>query len=146
MTLLPVIFLFFKERDPSEGPVPRLDTCLCLLLSITPLAIINIIEEVENSAIDEAEHCPTNKKNGKQVRGDIRNDLISSVQQLGHYEGLLTPPGSVSSVANQAAAKAMMFLSGLTVGSGYLDGVTLCDMPVSCGEFSECFIFCYRPY
>ncbi|WOG94804.1 hypothetical protein DCAR_0314101 [Daucus carota subsp. sativus] len=121
-----------RERDPSEGPVPRLDTCLCLLLSITPLAIINIIEEVENSAIDEAEHCPTNKKNGKQVRGDIRNDLISSVQQLGHYEGLLTPPGSVSSVANQAAAKAMMFLSGLTVGSGYLDGVTLCDMPVSC--------------
>lgn len=129
--------MLFKERDPSEGPVPRLDTCLCLLLSITPLAIINIIEEEENSAIDEANHCFTNKKQEKQTPGELRNDLVSSVQQLGDYEGLLTPPGSVSSVANQAATKAMMFLSGISVGSGYLDGITLCDKPVNCGEFSK---------
>ncbi|XP_074368314.1 mediator of RNA polymerase II transcription subunit 33A-like isoform X2 [Apium graveolens] len=121
-----------RERDPSEGPVPRLDTCLCLLLSITPLAIVNIIEEEEIFLMDEAEYCSANQKNGKKVSAELRNDLVSSVQQLGDYEGLLTPPGSVSSVANQAATKAMMFLSGLSVGSGYLDGITLSDKPVNC--------------
>ncbi|MED6137844.1 hypothetical protein PIB30_068853 [Stylosanthes scabra] len=34
-----------RERDPSEGPVPRLDTCLCMLLCITTLVVANIIEE-----------------------------------------------------------------------------------------------------
>lgn len=130
--------LGFKERDPSEGPVPRLDTCLCLLLSITPLAIVNIIEEEENFLMDDIEHCSADLKKCKKVSGELRNDLVSSVQQLGDYEGLLTPPGSVSSVANQAATKAMMFLSGISVGSGYLDGITLCDKPVNCGEFLKC--------
>ncbi|WOH01664.1 hypothetical protein DCAR_0521049 [Daucus carota subsp. sativus] len=120
-----------RERDPFEGPVPRLDTCLCVLLSITPLVIVNIIEEEESFLIDDAAHRRTNQKKDK-VPGELRNDLVSSLQQLGDYEGLLTPPGSVSSVANQAAAKAMMFLSGLSVGSGYLDGVTLCDKSVNC--------------
>ncbi|CAK9151038.1 unnamed protein product [Ilex paraguariensis] len=124
-----------RERDTSEGPIPRLDTCLCLLLSITTLAIVNIIEEEENALNDEAEcspMTPTSQIKEKQVSRKRRKDLISSLQQLDDYEGLLTPPLPVSSVANQAAAKAMMFLSGLAVGNGYLDDVSLNDMPVNC--------------
>lgn len=121
-----------RERDPCEGPVPRLDTCLCLLLSMTTLAIVNIIDEDENAVIDETEHWPTRQKLEKQVPGNCRKELVSSLQQLGDYDSLLTPPLPVTSIANQAAAKAMMFLSGLTVGSGYLDGVSLNDMPVNC--------------
>ncbi|KAG2727391.1 hypothetical protein I3843_01G150500 [Carya illinoinensis] len=36
-----------RERDPIEGPVPRLDTRLCILLSITTLVIADLIEEEE---------------------------------------------------------------------------------------------------
>ncbi|GFZ19463.1 reduced epidermal fluorescence 4 [Actinidia rufa] len=123
-----------RERDPSEGqgPVPRLDTCLCMLLSVTTLAIFEIIEE-EAAQNNEAE-CTTNcQRKEKHVSGKRRRDLIASLQQLGDFEDLLAPPVPVISVANQAAAKAMVFLSGLTVGSGsYLDGMSLNDMPVNC--------------
>ncbi|THG04460.1 mediator of RNA polymerase II transcription subunit 33B-like [Camellia sinensis] len=121
-----------RDRDPSEGPVPRLDTGLCMLLSITILAILNIIEEEETALIKEAECGATSQRKEKHVSGKRRRDLISSLQQLNDFESLLTPPLPVISVANQAAAKAMMFLSGITVGSGYLDGVSLNDMPVNC--------------
>ncbi|XP_057483891.1 mediator of RNA polymerase II transcription subunit 33A-like [Actinidia eriantha] len=123
-----------RERDPSEGqgPVPRLDTCLCMLLSVTTLAIFEIIEE-EAAQNNEAE-CTTNcQRKEKHVSGKRRRDLIASLQQLGDFEDLLAPPVPVISVANQAASKAMVFLSGLTVGSGsYLDGMSLNDMPVNC--------------
>ncbi|KAG6732058.1 hypothetical protein I3842_01G157900 [Carya illinoinensis] len=36
-----------RERDPIGGPVPRLDTRLCILLSITTLVIADLIEEEE---------------------------------------------------------------------------------------------------
>lgn len=68
-----------------------------------------------------------------QILGNCRKSLVSSLQQLGDLEGLLTPPPSVTSIANQAAAKAIMFFSGIPVGSGYLDGVSFNDMPVNCG-------------
>ncbi|PSR94800.1 Mediator of RNA polymerase II transcription subunit 33A like [Actinidia chinensis var. chinensis] len=121
-----------RERDPSEGPVPRLYTCLCMLLSITPLAILNIIEEEEISLVNEAECSLTSQRKEKHVSENLRRDLVSSLQQLDDYEGLLTAPLPVIPVANQAAAKAMMFLSGVAVGNGYLDGVSLNDMPVNC--------------
>lgn len=68
-----------RERDPSEGPVPRLDTCLCLLLSITPLAIANLIEEEERNCISTNQ---TNQSSRKR-----HQDLLSSLQQLDDYEG-----------------------------------------------------------
>ncbi|XP_057461528.1 mediator of RNA polymerase II transcription subunit 33A-like [Actinidia eriantha] len=122
-----------RERDPSEGPVPRLDTCLCLLLSVTTLAIFDIIGEEEAALNNEAE-CTTNcQRKEKHVSGKRRRDLVASLQQLGDFEDLLAPPLPLISVANQAAAKAMVFLSGLTVGSGsFLDGMSLNDMPVNC--------------
>ncbi|XP_048336798.2 mediator of RNA polymerase II transcription subunit 33B isoform X1 [Ziziphus jujuba] len=121
-----------RERDPSEGPVPRLDTCLCMLLSITTLAVTNIVEEEESELLEETERSPTNQRTEKQAMGQRRKELITSLQLLGDYEGLLTPPQSVSSAANQAAAKAMMFISGLTVGNGYYECVSVNDMPVNC--------------
>lgn len=105
-----------------------------MLLSITPLAIVNIIEEEESSLIDEAGRCPTNQRKEKQMSVNRHKDLISSLQLLGDYEGLLTIPQSHSLVANQAAAKAMMFVSGLTSGSGYLDCMSMNDLPMNCGE------------
>lgn len=70
-------------------------------------------------------------RNETQILGNCRRSLISSLQQLGDFEGLLTPPPSVTSLTNHAAAKAIMFFSSRGVGSGYLDGVSLNDLPVT---------------
>ncbi|KAF9604710.1 hypothetical protein IFM89_009146 [Coptis chinensis] len=58
-----------RERDPIEGPVPRLDTSLCMLLSILILVIADIIEEEEASLMDEAENNLTDQWCDKQVVG-----------------------------------------------------------------------------
>ena len=63
-----------------------------------------------------------------------RHELVSSLQQLGEYAGLLTPPSPFSSIANQAAIKAIMYLSGLNINTGYFDAVSLGDVPINCGE------------
>ncbi|KAI3742728.1 hypothetical protein L1987_60422 [Smallanthus sonchifolius] len=121
-----------REEGAVEGPVPRPDACLCVLLCMTTLAIVNIVDEEESALIEENEHGKMHMRSETQVFGNCRKSLVSSLQQLGDFEGLLTPPSSVTSLANQAAAKAMFFYSGLGVGSGYLDGVSLNDMPVTC--------------
>lgn len=114
--------------------MPRLDTCLCMLLSITTLAVTNIVEEEESEVLEEIELSPTNQRTEKQAIGQRRKELITSLQLLGDYDGLLTPPQYVSPAANQAAAKAMMFISGLTVSNGYYECVSLNDMPVNCSK------------
>ncbi|KAL8167689.1 hypothetical protein V2J09_009188 [Rumex salicifolius] len=121
-----------RERNCSEGPIPRLDTCLCMLLSITTLSIANIIEEEENAAATKETECmsPSHSED-KFVVGKRRSELISSLQLLREYEGLLTPPPSVIPVANQAAAKAMMFLPGISTGSGCLECVSMNDLPLN---------------
>ncbi|WJZ87031.1 hypothetical protein VitviT2T_006438 [Vitis vinifera] len=121
-----------RERDPIEGPMPRLDTRLCLLLSITTLVVADLIEEEESAPNDETERHPTNHWKEKHVPGKCRKDLVSSLQMLGDYEGLLTPPQSVISAANQAAAKAMMLVSGINVGSAYFEFISMKDMPINC--------------
>ncbi|KAI7752371.1 hypothetical protein M8C21_032634 [Ambrosia artemisiifolia] len=100
-----------REEGAVEGPIPRLDTCLCVLLCITTLAIVNIVDEEESALIDENEHGKMHTWSEKQVFGNCRKSLVSSLQQLGDFEGLLTPPSSVTSLANQAAAKAIFFFS-----------------------------------
>lgn len=86
------------------------------------------------------EHNTTSQWKEKQVAGKLRKDLVSSLQVLGDYEGLLAPPQSVISVANQAAAKAMMFISGLTVGSGYFECIGMTDVPMNCcKQYSSLF-------
>ncbi|XP_028223664.1 mediator of RNA polymerase II transcription subunit 33B-like [Glycine soja] len=106
------IILTEKERDLKEGPIPRLDTCMCMLLSITTLVVTNIIEEEEGQLIEEPEHSPTNQGKNKLALGKCHGELITSLQLLGDYESLLTPPQLVLVEANQAAAKAIVFLSG----------------------------------
>ncbi|XP_012092293.1 mediator of RNA polymerase II transcription subunit 33B isoform X2 [Jatropha curcas] len=121
-----------REREPSEGPVPRLDTCLCMLLCTTTLAVANIIEEEEGELIMETESNPTDQMKEKQGLGKCREGLITALQLLGDYDSLLTPPQSVSLVANQAAAKAMLFISGVTSGNSYYESMSMNDMPMSC--------------
>ncbi|KAL8224874.1 hypothetical protein R6Q57_017431 [Mikania cordata] len=124
--------LVHRELEAAEGPVPRLDTCLCLLLCTTTLAVVNIIDEEENTLLDENDHKHMHQGNETQVLGNRRKSLVSSLRQLGDFEGLLIPPPSVTSIANQAAAKAILVVSGISIGSGYLDGVSLNDMPNTC--------------
>lgn len=113
-----------RERNPIEGPVPRLDTRLSMLLSITTLVVADLIEEEESAATDEFEYgIGTGKR---------RADLIFSLQNLQDYQSLLTPPQSVIPSANQAAAKAMMFISGINVSRGYLECISTMDMPINC--------------
>ncbi|XP_050132999.1 mediator of RNA polymerase II transcription subunit 33A-like isoform X2 [Malus sylvestris] len=100
-----------RERYPIEGPVPRLDTRLCMLLSITTLVVADLIEEEEITPTNKNECGSINGWKEKEVPRQRRNDLVSSLQTLGDYQGLLTPPQCVVSAANQAAAKAMLFLS-----------------------------------
>ncbi|KAK2664749.1 hypothetical protein Ddye_003323 [Dipteronia dyeriana] len=123
-----------RKRDPSEGPVPRLDSCMCMLLCISTLAIADIIEEDESELIDETKSSSCNPRKEKQALapGNVRKGLITSLHLLGEYEGLLAAPLSVQSIANQAAAKAIMLVSGLTVGNGYYDCVSMNDLPMNC--------------
>ncbi|XVF28935.1 hypothetical protein REPUB_Repub15cG0075700 [Reevesia pubescens] len=121
-----------RERDPIEGPVPRLDTRLCMLLCITTLVVADLIEEEEGAPIDETEYGSTNHWKEKKFPRKCRDDLVSSLQVLGDYQGLLAPPQSVVSAANQAAAKAMLFVSGINVGNAYFECINMKDMPISC--------------
>ncbi|XAR57183.1 hypothetical protein NMG60_11025236 [Bertholletia excelsa] len=121
-----------RERDPIEGPEPRLDARLCLLLAITTLVVADLVEEEERAIADEMECNDTINCKEKQVPGKRRRDLVSSLQSLGDYKGLLTPPQSVISAANQAAAKAMMFVSGINVGNAYFECISMKDLPVNC--------------
>ncbi|KAK1277157.1 Mediator of RNA polymerase II transcription subunit 33A [Acorus gramineus] len=120
-----------RERDPIESPVPRLQSRLCFLLSITTLSIADIIEEEEAAQIDESRSNITGQWKEKSLPVKRRNDLVSSLQVLGNFEGLLTPPQPIISVANQAAAKAMMFVSGVTVGSGSFESINVSDMKMN---------------
>lgn len=107
--------------------MPRLDTRLCMLLSITTLVVSDLIEDDETPL----QHKLNNQtiENNKETR---RRDLVSCLQSLGDYQSLLTPPPLVVSDANQAAAKAMMFTSGINIGSSaYLDFIDIKDMPIN---------------
>ncbi|KAK7378329.1 hypothetical protein VNO80_03768 [Phaseolus coccineus] len=120
-----------RERDSKEGPIPRLDTCMCMLLSITTLVVTYIIEEEEGQLIEEAEHSPTTSRGTeKPALGKCRGELITSLQLLGDYESLLTPPQPVLVEANQAAAKAILSVSGNPVGSGYLEYTSTNGLPI----------------
>ncbi|CAH8320696.1 unnamed protein product [Eruca vesicaria subsp. sativa] len=127
---LSALRLVQRERDPIEGPVPRTDTFLCVLLSVTPLAVANIIEEEESQWIDQSASSPSNQ--WKEKKGKCRQGLVNSLQQLGDYESLLTPPLSVQSVANQAAAKAFLFISGITNGSGSYESTSINESASGC--------------
>ncbi|KAI9115091.1 hypothetical protein K1719_014104 [Acacia pycnantha] len=119
-----------RERDPIEGPMPRIDTRLCMLLCIIPLVITEFIEEDEMTPIHESDSGPTDHLKDKRVPGNCRGELESSLQVLGDYQSLLVPPQSIVAAANQAAAKAMLSISGITIGSAYFESLTMQEMPI----------------
>lgn len=122
-----------REKDPIEGPIPRLDTRLSMLLTITTLVVADLIEEEGDiGPNDEMEINGSLNCIGKPNSGKRRRGLISSLQSLADYHSLLTPPSSVVSAANQAAAKAMMFVSGVNFGSVYFDCIDMTEMPNNC--------------
>ncbi|OIV91936.1 hypothetical protein TanjilG_25417 [Lupinus angustifolius] len=134
---LATLRLIQRERDPIEGPMPHLDTRLCMLLCIIPLVVADLIEEEEEEErrqVDETEtdSDPTNNWKEKKVPGKCRNNLVTSLQVLGDYHSLLTPPQSVVAAANQAAAKAMLFVSGFTIGNAYFDCLSMTEIPIDC--------------
>lgn len=90
-----------------------------MLLSITTLAIADIIEEAD-SLCNETE-LSSHMKEKKSI-GTLRNELMLSLQILGDYESLLVPPPYVVPAANQAATKAAMFISGIS-NNGYMENV-----------------------
>ncbi|XP_027364485.1 mediator of RNA polymerase II transcription subunit 33A isoform X3 [Abrus precatorius] len=130
---LATLRLVQRERDPIEGPMPHLDTRLCMLLCIIPLVVADLIEEEEErTPADDKDSGLTYHWKEKKVTGKCRHDLVSSLQVLGDYQSLLTPPQSVAAAVNQAAAKAMLFVSGITAASAYFDCLSMTEMPVDC--------------
>ncbi|EPS69312.1 hypothetical protein M569_05454, partial [Genlisea aurea] len=117
------------EINSSEGPVPRMDTCLCLLLSIATLTVVKIVEEEETVVSSEADVKSRHRKNTESVVSR-RAELVSSLKCLGNFQGLLTRPPPVCSLANQAYAKAVLFLNK-NAGSAFLDGISSNDLPLN---------------
>jgi len=96
--------------------------------------VADLIDEEENP-IDEPECGSTNHWKEQQNPGERRKDLVSSLQILGNYHSLVTPPQSVVSAANLAAAKAMMFVSGIDAPNGYFECINVKDLPIHCCKY-----------
>nr|XP_027188306.1 mediator of RNA polymerase II transcription subunit 33A-like isoform X2 [Cicer arietinum] len=104
---LSALRLVQRERDPPEGPIPHLEARLCMLLSIVPLAVLDVLR-------DDSEHNPSSVpvpvKSENRYEKQAVCGLMSSVQVLGQFSGLLCPPALVVDAANQAARKAASFI------------------------------------
>lgn len=119
-----------QERDPLEGPFPHLEPRLCVLLSITPLAIARVLEDAGEMPLSSLQggSGPGNTgavlNHGTDGKGLVstRQGLISSLRNLGQFSGLLSPPPSVVISANNAAAKAANFISNFKNGSDSFGG------------------------
>lgn len=115
----PLPTMILQERDPPEGPIPHLEARLCVLLSIVPLAIVNVLKE-------DSKHNPSSVQMSMEsgYSHEMKNDgsrklgLISSVEVLGHFSSLLCPPALVVDPANQAARKAARFIYNSTNKNG----------------------------
>ncbi|KAL6619463.1 hypothetical protein ACP70R_034602 [Stipagrostis hirtigluma subsp. patula] len=92
--------LIKRAPDTLEGPFPHLDSRMCMLLAIIPLSIATIVKE-------EADKLQAG------MVSTIRGDLVSSLEILQQFSGLLSPPPAVAHLANTAARKAAFVLSGL---------------------------------
>ncbi|KAL5738909.1 hypothetical protein ACOSQ2_028089 [Xanthoceras sorbifolium] len=116
---LSALRLVQRERDPPEGPIPHLEARLCVLLCIVPLAIAIVLADdtqVNVSSVHGAMpsgYMETGYGHGMDEKSlaPRKQGLISSLQVLGNFTGLLCPPASIAGVANSAAAKASSFIS-----------------------------------
>ncbi|WCJ27895.1 Mediator of RNA polymerase II transcription subunit 33A [Euphorbia peplus] len=140
---LSALRLVQRERNPVEGPIPHLESRLCILLSIVPLAISNMFEE-------ETKFCSSSPQ-GARVSGSMetafephvdvtgqdlrKHGLISSLQILGDFSDLLCPPASVIGAVNIAVIKAANFVFDSKNLKHNLGGVDYTDIniPVDAG-------------
>ncbi|XP_078441460.1 mediator of RNA polymerase II transcription subunit 33A-like isoform X2 [Wolffia australiana] len=113
-----------RDRDPIEGPVPHLDSRFCMLLSVATLSIADIIREEE---LNGAEN-----RFKDTASGERRKALMSSIRAVGEYDFLLSPPQSFVSEANQAAAKAMLFISEFNVSRGHIENISSKEKTFDC--------------
>lgn len=129
---------FLQERDPPpEGPIPHLETRLCVLLSIVPLAISNVLAD-DNQVKAPSVQVATDTANGhamdENCLGPRKKGLISSLQMLGHFNGLLFPPSSITGEVNSAAAKAYNFISASMNTNDSAGSDSLGSAPLSSGD------------
>ncbi|XP_049933972.1 mediator of RNA polymerase II transcription subunit 33A-like isoform X2 [Nymphaea colorata] len=128
-----------REREPLEGPVPHLDARLCILLSITPLAIARVVGQGTESNMhvndDSRSSLGSPHQHGiigmeRDTDSSIRHGLVSALQILGQFSALLSPPPSVVIAANNAAAKASNFITNLKGGNDNFSSVKHVDTSI----------------
>lgn len=99
-----------------EGPIPHLDARLCVLLSVVPLAITHVLEYDSALCYSSSDGLSSRlMETGDRINGidhtSKKQGLTLSLQVLGQYPTLLSPPASVITAANDAASKAANFLT-----------------------------------
>ncbi|KAI6698743.1 hypothetical protein NL676_018862 [Syzygium grande] len=137
---LSALRLVQRERDPPEGPIPHLEARLCILLCIVPLAIAGVLmDDIDLGSTSSCELCASSLSDpghghriDEKVYGLRRNGLISSLQLLGQFSGILHPPELVQDAANSAAAKAANSSSKQMKGNDSI-GLGDDDVLVKCG-------------
>ncbi|XP_073105034.1 mediator of RNA polymerase II transcription subunit 33A isoform X2 [Elaeis guineensis] len=114
--------LIQRDREPLEGPIPQLDARLCMLLSIVPLSIVPLVKEEYEMPSLISKGITRSYGNGAEENNFAfrKHGLVSALQVLGQFSGLLLPPPSVVNAANSAASKAATFLSNLKTVGGNL--------------------------
>ncbi|CAD6216659.1 unnamed protein product [Miscanthus lutarioriparius] len=118
-----------RAREPLEGPIPHLDARLCMLLSLIPLAVAEILQEESDMLGAE----------GNKILPQ-RQGLISSLQDLIQYSGLLVPPSSVVNAANAAASKAAIFKANYKTGVGNSSLMDQTDSSMKAGPLIDALV------
>lgn len=90
-----------------EGPTTHMESRLCMLLSISPLAAGIVIEEEEKGLL----HPDNISGDDKDRKGARRAALETSIEILGQFESLLVAPSVAVTAANLVAAKVSAFVS-----------------------------------
>ena len=96
-----------------------------MLLALIPLSVAAILkEESEMFGAEGSKILPR------------RQGLISSLQDLIQYSGLLVPPSSVVNAANSAASKAAIFKSNYNAGVVNSSVVAQIDSSTKAGTYT----------
>lgn len=91
------------------GPIPHLDSRMCMLLAIVPLSIAPLLKEESNRSIAGGNGILSKKQS-----------LVACLQSLRQFSSLISPPMAMVDVANNAATKAASFVRDFKTGSGNL--------------------------
>lgn len=105
--MLIMLTMLMQDRESFEGPNPHVESRLCMLLSILPIASGIVIEEEEKGQL----HHEGDDIEQRKVAGGRRAALETCMQVLGQFESLLVPPAVAVTAANQVATKVAAFLS-----------------------------------